>query len=157
MRIVVAALMGLSLLAGAGALAQGQGQGKGQGKGPPPGHGQQQSQGQGQGQGQPQGGQMRIADGDRMAIQAYFGQQFATGNCPPGLAKKNNGCQPPGQARKWAIGQPLPVGIAYPLPPDLLRRLGPPAGYSYMRVGSDILMIAAGTSMVVAGLQDLLR
>lgn len=25
--------------------------------------------------------------------------------CPPGLAKKNNGCLPPGQARKLAIGQ----------------------------------------------------
>ena len=55
------------------------------------------------------------------------------------------------------MGQRLPAGIAYPLPPDLLRRLAPPAGYSYMRVGSDILMVAAGTSMVVAGLQDLLR
>jgi hypothetical protein len=27
-------------------------------------------------------------------------------NCPPGLKKKNNGCQPPGQARKrWNTGQ----------------------------------------------------
>ena len=28
------------------------------------------------------------------------------GNCPPGLAKKNNGCTPPGQAKKqYNIGQ----------------------------------------------------
>jgi hypothetical protein len=27
------------------------------------------------------------------------------GGCPPGLAKKNNGCLPPGQARKLARGQ----------------------------------------------------
>lgn len=26
-------------------------------------------------------------------------------NCPPGLAKKNNGCLPPGQARRLARGQ----------------------------------------------------
>lgn len=32
-------------------------------------------------------------------------------NCPPGLAKKNNGCQPPGQAKKrWARGQRVPSG-----------------------------------------------
>ncbi len=28
---------------------------------------------------------------------------------PPGLAKKNNGCLPPGQAKKrYQVGQPLP-------------------------------------------------
>ncbi len=158
MRTTTAIAVALMMLTGGAAWAQGQGQGggqgKGHGKGPPQSHSQGQNPGQGQ---QPQGGQSRIADNDRATIQAYFGQQFASGNCPPGLAKKNNGCQPPGQARKWAVGQPLPAGIAYPLPPDLLRRLAPPAGYSYMRVGSDILMVAAGTSLVVAGLQDLLR
>lgn len=30
----------------------------------------------------------------------------ARGNCPPGLAKKNNGCNPPGQAKKmYDVGQ----------------------------------------------------
>jgi hypothetical protein len=30
----------------------------------------------------------------------------ARGSCPPGLAKKNNGCQPPGQAKKlFNVGQ----------------------------------------------------
>ena len=30
----------------------------------------------------------------------------ARGNCPPGLAKKNNGCNPPGQAKKlYGVGQ----------------------------------------------------
>jgi hypothetical protein len=32
------------------------------------------------------------------------------GNCPPGLAKKGNGCLPPGQAKKlFAVGEALPV------------------------------------------------
>jgi len=38
-----------------------------------------------------------------------FGRLYALdarGSCPPGLAKKNNGCLPPGQARKqFEIGQ----------------------------------------------------
>jgi hypothetical protein len=39
--------------------------------------------------------------------QSYYGGQYgyAQANCPPGLAKKNNGCLPPGQAKKLRIGQ----------------------------------------------------
>lgn len=35
-------------------------------------------------------------------------------NCPPGLAKRRNGCQPPGQARKaaWGRGSYLPRGYS---------------------------------------------
>lgn len=136
----------------------GGGHGRGADHGQGQGHNQGQGQGQNQGQGQARGNQpSQIVDADRGLIQAYFGQQIAQGNCPPGLAKKNDGCQPPGQARKWALGQPLPAGLGYPLPPDLLGRLAPPAGYTYMRVGTDVLMIAAGTRMVVSGLADLLR
>jgi hypothetical protein len=39
---------------------------------------------------------------------------YGVGGCPPGLAKKNNGCLPPGQARKLAIGQRLPLSYANP-------------------------------------------
>ena len=30
---------------------------------------------------------------------------YGVGGCPPGLAKKNNGCMPPGQAKKLRAGQ----------------------------------------------------
>ena len=34
---------------------------------------------------------------------------YGIGGCPPGLAKKNNGCMPPGQARKlYNVGQRFP-------------------------------------------------
>lgn len=33
------------------------------------------------------------------------GYGYGHGGCPPGLAKKHNGCMPPGQARKLARGQ----------------------------------------------------
>jgi hypothetical protein len=36
---------------------------------------------------------------------------YGAGGCPPGLAKKNNGCMPPGQARKlYRTGQRFPRG-----------------------------------------------
>lgn len=96
-------------------------------------------------------------DRRRAVVRDYYGDQFRSGNCPPGLAKKNNGCMPPGQARKWAKGRPLPRDVVfYEVPQSLVVRLGvPPAGHKYVRVAADILLIAIGTSMVVDAIQDL--
>lgn len=100
-----------------------------------------------------------FADQHRVVIREYYGEQFRTGRCPPGLAKKNNGCMPPGQAKKWQVGRPLPRDVIfYDLPPAVIVRLGwPPAGYRYVRVAADILLIAVGTAMVVDAIQDLSR
>jgi Ni/Co efflux regulator RcnB len=89
---------------------------------------------------------------------AYYGQP-PRAHCPPGLAKKNNGCQPPGQAKKWKLGQPLPRDVSYrPIEPELRVRIGiPPAGYEFVRVAQDILMIAVGTSIVMDAIEDLQR
>ncbi|SJZ78014.1 hypothetical protein SAMN02745126_02265 [Enhydrobacter aerosaccus] len=111
----------------------------------------------GQGAGAAQGG-IVIAPHDRDAVYNYYRREYAAGNCPPGLAKKNNGCLPPGQAKKmWAIGQPLPAGVAYyPLPVALLGQLTPaPAGYQYVQVANDILLMAVGTRMIAGALADL--
>ena len=137
------------------------GHGKGGGGGPPHAQGGQgQGAGQGAGQSQGRGGpnSFVVSDRDRNTVYSYYRTEYVAGNCPPGLAKKNNGCLPPGQAKKmWAIGQPLPAGIYYePLPPALLGRLSPaPAGYQYVRVASDVLMLAVGTRMVMASIADL--
>jgi hypothetical protein len=99
-----------------------------------------------------------IHDRDRTTVYNYYRGQYAAGNCPPGLAKKNNGCLPPGQAKKaWAIGQPLPGSVVfYPLPAVLLGQLTPaPTGYQYVQVANDILMMAIGTRMIAAAVADL--
>jgi hypothetical protein len=136
------------------------GRGNDNAPGPGQGQGQGQWQGQGQGRGNPAAapGNVGIADRDRNAVYSYYRNDFAAGNCPPGLAKKNNGCLPPGQAKKlWALGQPLPGSVAfYPLPGPLLMQLTPaPAGYQYVRVANDILMMAVGTRMITAAIADL--
>ena len=96
-------------------------------------------------------------DGQRRHAHQWYGEQYRAGHCPPGLAKKNNGCMPPGQAKKWAKGRPLPRDIVvYELPNDLRYRL-PPAGYRYVRVANDILLMAIGTRMVVDAITDLGR
>ena len=95
----------------------------------------------------------------RRVAHSYYEPQFRAGKCPPGLAKKNNGCMPPGQAKKWRMGYPLPHDVVYyPVPSGVSVQLGvPPAGYKYVRVAADILLIAVGTSMVVDAIEDLGR
>jgi Ni/Co efflux regulator RcnB len=96
-------------------------------------------------------------DRDRNILHEYYADEYRSGHCPPGLAKKNNGCMPPGQARKWSIGHRLPDDlIYYDLPLEILRRLGtPPDGYKYVRVAADVLLIAVGTGMVMDAIEDL--
>jgi Ni/Co efflux regulator RcnB len=93
----------------------------------------------------------------RTIIREYYTTEYRSGHCPPGLAKKNNGCMPPGQAKKWRIGQPLPRDVIYyDLPPAVVVRISaPPAGHRYVRVAADILLIAIGTGMVVDAIADL--
>ena len=79
------------------------------------------------------------------------------GFVPPGLASK--GGRPPGLTKKWQIGQPLPREVVfYALPRPLEIYLGPPpSGYRYVRIGTDILLIAIGTGIVVDALENLVR
>ena len=93
-------------------------------------------------------------DRHRTVVRNYYEPRWRGGKCPPGLAKKNNGCMPPGQAKKWRVGQRLPAGVVYyPVPQPVVMQLGmPPAGYQYVRVASDILLIATGTRMVMDGI-----
>jgi Ni/Co efflux regulator RcnB len=99
-------------------------------------------------------------DNHRSSVQTYYAKQGSGGKaCPPGLAKKNNGCMPPGQAKKWNVGQPLPKDVVvYSVPQQVIVHLPPqPPGYKYVRVASDILLIAVGTQMVVDGISGLMR
>ena len=98
-------------------------------------------------------------DEHRREVREYFAGEWKGGRCPPGLAKKHNGCMPPGQARKWRLGRPLPRDVVfYDVPQPLVVKIGlPPPGYRYVRVAGDILLIATGTAMVVDAIQDLGR
>ncbi len=101
----------------------------------------------------------RFDDDQRGRVHEYYHGRYERGFCPPGLAKKHNGCMPPGQERKWHVGERLPRDVVvYPVPRSVEYRLGkPPAGYKYIRVASDILLIAIGSSMVVDAIEDIGR
>lgn len=109
------------------------------------------------------GGNIEISIGgyfgetQRTETREYYRERVRSGHCPPGLAKKYHGCMPPGHSRDWVIGEALPREVKYvPIDPAIEIRLGmPPAGHQFVRVASDILLIAVGTGMVVDAIQDL--
>jgi hypothetical protein len=101
-----------------------------------------------------------FTDRDRETVRTYWTEAYSRGDCPPGLAKKHNGCMPPGQAKKrYVVGQALPARVVvHELPPVLVTRLGPaPAGYRYVLVDGDVIKLAVGTRLVVDSIHALVR
>lgn len=93
----------------------------------------------------------------RTSIQRYYSSQHSSGKCPPGLAKKNNGCRPPGATKHWKQGERLPRDVVYyDLPHALLHELGRTReGQKLIRVGTDILLINEATRTVIDAVNDL--
>lgn len=148
---------------------KGHGQGHGQSQGKSEGHGQDQGHGQGKGGNDNDQGRTRavvvpnqqivpyqqvvIIDRDRTLVRTYYRDEYVAGRCPPGLAKKNNGCLPPGQAKKmWIVGQPLPPEVVYyPIQRELWTQLTPPPyGYEYVQVDDNIVLIATASRVIAA-------
>jgi hypothetical protein len=103
------------------------------------------------------GGGRYFADNHRTIIHNYYYDHYRGRRCPPGLARKGNGCVPPGYTRRWVIGRPLPRNVIfYEVPQPIVVGLGyPPPGYRFVRVASDILLITVGTGIVMDAIYDL--
>jgi hypothetical protein len=99
-----------------------------------------------------------VPDRDRAVVYQYYRTEYSAGRCPPGLAKKGNGCLPPGQAKKlWVVGQPLPPAVVYePVPRAVVQQLAPvPPGYDYVRVDNDVLLMDMTNRMVADVVNDI--
>jgi hypothetical protein len=97
-------------------------------------------------------GRVVFLDADRSTVRTYWVDTYGRGNCPPGLAKKGNGCLPPGiAAKRYVIGQPLARAVVVErVPTVLVPRLRPaPAGYEYAVVDGDVVLMKT-TSRVIA-------
>jgi hypothetical protein len=133
------------------AASHGPGKGKGQGGGNSSkgGNGNAGSPGNSASKGK---GAKKFESSDRSAIQSYYRDEYTRGgNCPPGLAKKDNGCMPPGQARKWNVGSSLPSDVYIePLPSRLRSTLVVPMpGYDYGYVGGEVILFGVSDRIVV--------
>jgi hypothetical protein len=101
-----------------------------------------------------------VPERDRQAVYAYYRDEIAAGRCPPPLIRRDKACQAPSPARGlWKLDQALPDSVkAEPPPAALIVKLSPsPAGYQYMRVDNDLLLVGIGTRIVTAHVADLSR
>jgi len=86
-----------------------------------------------------------------------------TGGCPPGLAKKNNGCLPPGQAKKlYNIGQRWPGNYGYAwnynqIPYDLRSRYGFDPRYRYYYGDGYLYRVDPATMLISQVVSAILR
>src|SRR5258707_12131702 len=104
-----------------------------------------------------------IPDRDRQVVYSYYRTEYANPRCPPGLAKKGNGCLPPGQVYAppprpvYVVGQPLPPTVVYqPVPPPLIEPLEPgPPGYGYVQVDNDVLLMDMANRLIADVVNDL--
>lgn len=130
------------------AFAKDHGEGKGRGKG----HEKQEEDAEHRGEAREVREGAFFTDRHREEVHRYYVERYGgKKGCPPGLAKKNNGCLPPGQAKKWAVGQPLPRDVVvYTVPQPVLTYLpAAPVGYRYERVGGDLVLIHISDRVVV--------
>jgi hypothetical protein len=87
---------------------------------------------------------------------------YGGGGCPPGLAKKHNGCLPPGQAKKlyrgqhWASAYGNPYGYGQ-IPYDLRRQYGLDPGYRYYYGNGYLYQVDPRTLLVQQVISALLR
>ena len=88
---------------------------------------------------------------------------YGAGGCPPGLAKKNNGCMPPGQAKKlYNIGQRYPGGYGNlwnynQIPYDLRTRYGFNPDYRYYYGDGYLYQVNPRTMLIQQVVSALLR
>ena len=88
-----------------------------------------------------------LSDQDRRIIESYYRTNtVSTQSLPPGIAKN------------LQRGKPLPPGIAKKqVPGDLRTRITIPNGYELSQVGTDVLLIEAGTRVIAEVLKDVIR
>lgn len=79
---------------------------------------------------------------------------YGANACPPGLARKGNGCLPPGQARKiFTVGQRIPTGYNFytpysNIPPAYRDRYGLATDGRYIYRDDSIYVVDPTTNLV---------
>jgi len=101
------------------------------------------------------------AKGHGNVAHGYVG--YGAGGCPPGLAKKNNGCLPPGQAKKlYNIGQHWPIGYGQvwnynQIPYDMRNQYRFQPGYNYYYGDGYVYQVDPATMLISQVVSAILR
>jgi Ni/Co efflux regulator RcnB len=95
-----------------------------------------------------------------LAASAVASALAAPAGCPPGVARKHNGCLPPGPAKKTyrdaVIGHRVPPNAVYAIPQHVRVTLPrPPFGYRYAVVNEQVVLVSR-TNIVVDIVRDII-
>jgi hypothetical protein len=90
------------------------------------------------------------------------GRRYGVGGCPPGLAKKHNGCMPPGQAKKLYRGERWRSGYGdyytyNRIPYEVRHRYGLSSRYRYYYNDGYLYAVDPRTMLIQQVISALLR
>jgi hypothetical protein len=81
-----------------------------------------------------------------------YSMRWGANACPPGLAKRDNGCMPPGQVVRWTRGARIPHGYAYTsydrIPVRYRERYSLSPNYNYVYRDNRIYVVDRRTSLI---------
>jgi len=91
----------------------------------------------------------------RQFVRTFFMETLSPGKCPEGMNWRNDACET-GLKVAWKFGEKLPQGAkTYPVEPKLVEKLNFDPGYSFVRVGGDILALERDTGKVADAVLNL--
>src|SRR5262245_41072512 len=99
-----------------------------------------------------------VSDRDRNPALECYRAEIAPGRCPAPMVRSNKACVAP-EKRPWKLDQVIPDDVKLQPPPGplIMKLSASPAGYQYMCLGPDILLVGVGTRIVTAWAADLSR
>lgn len=91
----------------------------------------------------------------RQFVRSFFMETLSPGKCPEGMNWRNDACEV-GFKAAWQFGKKLPQGSkTFPVEPKLVEKLNFHPGYTFVRVGGDILALERDTGKVADAVLNL--
>ena len=91
----------------------------------------------------------------RQFVRSFFMETLSPGKCPEGMNWRNDACEV-GIKVTWKFGEKLPPGAkTYPVEPKLIEKLNFDPGYTFVRIGGDILALERDTGKVADAVLNL--
>ena len=91
----------------------------------------------------------------RQFTRSFFMETLSPGKCPEGLTWRNDGCEASFKTA-WKFGEKIPQGTkTFPVEPKLVEKLNFDPGYTFVRIGADILALEKDTGKVADAVLNL--
>ena len=91
----------------------------------------------------------------RQFVKSFFMENLTPGKCPEGMAWRGDRCETSFPVA-WKFGEKIPQGAkTYPVEPKLVEKLNFDPGYTFVRVGGDILALERDTGRIADAVLNL--